>query len=267
MIADFRLTLLACLSVLTACQGLTASAVSPTHALSMVLPVIHPLTPPTSVTRAPVATRDVPVTAWQPMTGDLQALAEAMAPRMVQPKVDLANPTVAMLYAPYTNGPLIGIRYFVQYSDEDLKSHLMDSIYDLYRKQHYGSAVDIEPVEVFVDADSRSMAGVAFKTGQNQAYYKILVQENTWLTFKASALTAMDRVGEHPRIGVSTWNHLHDLPSVLQNRPYPPTIDPPVVPVIRLTDDLVRRWRFDRRHLEGVPLGDWRTVLAERNGL
>lgn len=217
-------------------------------------------------TLATLATDDTPpVTGWQPVSEDLQTIAEQFAPRVVLPDVDKANPPQGMLYSAYRQGDILAIRYFVLYQDEDLKASWEDKLYDLFRKHHYGSIVDIEPIEVYLKGDGSDLAGVAFKTGQNQAFFKVFVRENDWLTFKAGALQASDRDGDHPRIGAATWNHLHDLPSVLANRPYPPTVQVPAVPVTRLDAEAMRRWRWDRRHLVGGPKGDVRKLVTDRS--
>lgn len=218
-----------------------------------------------TLTTAATVTDTPPATGWQPITEDVQDLAERFAPRIVSPDADKANPPMSLLYAPYRQGDVVALRYLVLYQDEDLKSGWEDKLYDLFRQHHYGSVVDIEPIEVYVRESDSELAGVAFKTGQNQAFYKVFVKENDWLTIPAANLKASDRDGDHPRIGVSTWNHLHDLPSVLANRPYPPTLQSPAVPVTRLDAEAQRRWRFDRRHLVGGPMGDVRQLVTDRS--
>jgi hypothetical protein len=230
-------------------------------------PTVNSLIQSSLSTAATTSDVPPPPAGWQPVTEDVQDLAERFAPRVAMPEADKANSPIGMLYAPFRQGPYLALRYLVQYQDEDLKASWEDKLYDLFRKQHYGSVVDIEPIEVYLDEATGTLAGVAFKTGQNQAFYKILVRENDWLTIKADALQAADRDGDRPRIGVSTWNHLHDLPSVLQTRPYAPTLNMPAVPVVRLDDEAKRRWRFDRRHLEGGPRGDVRKLSTDRSAL
>jgi hypothetical protein len=285
-----RLTALTVLTLLCGCQAPVRGAQSlpPLPAAPVLQPVRQPVPPPAPVTPPAPAETDTaspavnsliqatlttaatgvtptPAADWQPVTDDVQALAEQYAPRVAMPDADKANAPVSLLYAPYRQGDLLALRYFVLYQDEDLKASWEDKLYDLFRKHHYGSVTDIEPIEVYLRADGSALAGVAFKTGQNQAFYKILVRENDWLTYKTADLQASDRDGDHPRIGVSTWNHLHDLPSVLQQRPYPPTFHAPAVPVARLDAAAMQRWRFDVRHLVGGPKGDVRKLEGDRS--
>jgi hypothetical protein len=261
---NIRLTCAALLTLLCGCQKpLPSVAAMPQQAPAVTRTESATVN---DLIQAKLTTAAEPVPgAWTPVTEDVQALAEQFAPTVVMPSVDTANPPMSMLVAPFRRGPYLALRYFVLYQDEDLKLKWEDVLYDAFRKQHYGSVVDIEPIEVFVNEADATLAGVAFKTGQNQDFYKVFVKENDWVTVKAGALRELDRDGDRPRIGVATWNHLHDLPSVLQQRPYAPTVDMPVVGINRLDAEAMRRWRFDRRHLVGGPKGDVRKLATDRS--
>ena len=253
---NVRLTGLGLAALLTACH-VPVGLVGPTAVLPMAAQPVAATVPTAGGTTVPGP--------WQPASGDWQSSAEALAPRMVYPKVDEANRPYQLLYATYTDGPLVAFRYFVLYYDEDLQSKVEDDAYDAFRRLYYGAVTDIEPIEVFADATTQAFAGVAFKTAHGQPYYKVIVEENTWLTYRPGDLTATDRVGDHPRIADSTWNHLHDLPSVLQGLPYAPDTDAPPLPVRALTSADEQTLRFDRRGLVSDPKGDVTKLVTGRS--
>lgn len=206
-------------------------------------------------TPAPLPPVQLPSFPWQEYEGDVQDLAEQFRPIIVMPAEDVENEPVSMLYQPFSNGRLFGIRYFVLYQDEDLQKSWEDKVYDAYRELKFGDEIDIEPIEVYITADTKELAGVAFKTGDEQPFYKRLVREKKWLQVPASELSDGDRDGDRPRIGVSTWNHLHDLPSVLAGRDFEPMVDVDVADLDRLTDDAKNAWKFASRGLLALPHG------------
>jgi hypothetical protein len=173
-------------------------------ALGLVLAAVNPLAArlaaPRYATLPPAAAITVAARATS-----LEEVARALAPSFWQDPALPGGPLREVLFEGRIEGSRLAILYRTVWDDEVHPTPWMHAVYKPFRELYYGSARDVEYVELDVDLATGALAAVDYQTeALGRAAADFPVHERVLATGPGRS----DTPAAPPAFRVLTWNHL-----------------------------------------------------------
>ncbi len=198
-------------------------------------------------------------------TADLATHAAQYQPEIRVNQAHVPPYIETIWYQAVDQGDTLMLVYYADWPNEIHPNSVFHWLYENYRRAVYGSAHDIEYIELQIDKATGIVQCVRYETAEpgdynrnwtvhqfvfidrlasGEGYTHVICAENNPCQSDPQVIDAVWRAGDVPVLGVMTWNHLYELLPGDDYGVYTETIQ---APLHYLTDDVYREQKMARR--------------------